>query len=398
MMRTEATIQFVREHREQDVRTLALNTRRDADIDLPWALDQIQGWQTARHKLPSWAGIDGIVYPPHLSMEQCSSEPTARYKCQVVDTLPTGCHQTLIDLTGGFGVDFSYLASRAKRAIYVERQEHLCETARHNFGLLGLDHATVIHGDAIDALHDLETDAASTLIYLDPARRDTNSSRTYAIADCTPNVLEMKEQLFKRADHLLIKLSPMLDWHKAVSDLGNRVAEVHIVSTANECKELLILMSVHHDGEPAIHCVNDDQSLIYKPSQEMQQALIADNEHAAFLYEPNASVMKAGCFGILTDRYPVKSLAADSHLFVSCEPVEDFPGRRFAIYAVTTMNKKELNRALAGVTRANVAVRNFPMSAQQLRQRLGLKDGGDSYIFGTTTATGQRLLYLCHKL
>ena len=398
MMRIQATIQFVREHREQDVRTLALNTRRDADIDLPWALEQIQGWQTARHKLPSWAGIDGIVYPPHLSMEQCSSETTARYKCQVVDTLPTGCHQTLIDLTGGFGVDFSYLASRAKRAIYVERQEHLCETARHNFGLLGLDHATVIHGDAIDALQDLDTDAASTLIYLDPARRDTNSSRTYAIADCTPNVLEMKEQLFKRADHVLIKLSPMLDWHKAVSDLGNRVAEVHIVSTANECKELLILMSAYHNGEPAIHCVNDDQSLIYKPSQEMQPALIADSEHAAFLYEPNASVMKAGCFGILTDRYPVKSLATDSHLFVACEPVEDFPGRRFVIDAITTMNKKELNHALAGVTRANVAVRNFPMSAQQLRQRLGLKDGGDSYIFGTTTATGQRHLYLCHKL
>ena len=266
MNMNEETIRFVREHREEDVRALALQARHQGGIDLPWALDQIQGWQTALRKLPTWASIDGIVYPPHLSMEQCSSEQTARHKCHIVDTLPTGCHQTLIDLTGGFGVGFSYLASRAKRAIYVERQEHLCETARHNFGLLGLDHATVIHGDAIDALQDLDTDAASTLIYLDPARRDTNSSRTYAIADCTPNVLEMKEQLFKRADHLLIKLSPMLDWHKAVSDLGNRVAEVHIVSTANECKELLILMSALHDGEPAIHCVNDDQSLIYKPS------------------------------------------------------------------------------------------------------------------------------------
>ena len=285
-MVNEETIRFVREHREEDVRALALRARRDGDIDLPWALDQIQGWQTARHKLPSWAAIDGIIYPPHLSMEQCSSEATAIYKCNIVDTLPDGSHETLIDLTGGFGVDFSYLATRAKRAVYVERQEHLCEVARHNFALLGLNQSTVIHAQAEDALSHLDSDPASTLLYLDPARRDSNSARTYAIADCTPNVLELQDVLLERANHILIKLSPMLDWHKAVSDLGQEVEDVHIVSTGNECKELLMLLSADHTGSPTIHCVNDGQTLIYQPSQETQPLQIADHDAATTSTSP----------------------------------------------------------------------------------------------------------------
>ena len=398
MERNERTLAFVKEHREEDVKALALRTRRDSDVDLPWALDQIQGWQTARRKLPSWAATDGIIYPPHLSMEQCSSEQTARYKCDIAEHLPQGSHETLIDLTGGFGVDFAFMARHCKRAIYVERQEHLCETARHNFALLGLIHATVINTEAEDALSGFDTNPATTLIYIDPARRDSNSARTYAIQDCTPNVLELLDPLFKAANHILIKLSPMLDWHKAISDLGSRVAQVHIVSVNNECKELLILLSSGHGGAPTIHCVNDDQRLVYTMSPDAMPAMTDDNGEAACLYEPNASIMKAGCFGELTTRYPVKAIAIDSHLFVSDEEIADFPGRRFAITAVTTMNKKELARSLRGITRANVATRNFPMTAQQLRQRLHLADGGETYIFGTTTAAGQRLLYICRKL
>ena len=396
-MENEATRQFVQAHSEDDVRSLALRARRDSDVNLPWALDQIQGRQTARRKLPSWAAIDGIVYPPHLSMEQCSSEQTALYKCGIMDTLPAGSHETLIDLTGGLGVDFSYMATRAKHATYVEQQEHLCETARHNFGLLELPQATVIHGKAEDVLNDLDTHPTSTLIYLDPARRDSNSARTYAIADCTPNVLELLDALFQAGHHVLMKLSPMLDWHKAVSDLGKRVKEVHIVSTGNECKELLVLMHADHDGEPTIHCVNDDQSLVFIASQATLPPVIAQDETVTCLYEPNASIMKAGCHGVVTDRFPVKALSTDSHLFVSREVLDNFPGRRFYIDAVTTLNKKEAARALAGITRANVATRNFPLTAQQLRQRLRLQDGGEHYLFGTTTTSGQRLLYLCHK-
>ena len=393
----EATIQFVREHREDDVRTLALQTRRDDTIDLPWALDQIQGWQAARRKLPSWAAIDGIIYPPHLSMEQCSSEQTAIYKCGIIERLSKECRETLVDLTGGFGVDFAFMARSAKQAVYVERQEHLCETAHHNFELLGLNHTRVIHDEAESVLTSLGSHPASTLLYLDPARRDSNSSRTYAIADCTPNVLELKGQLLEAAHHVLLKLSPMLDWHKAMSDLGNHVAEVHIVSVANECKELLILLKADHLGEPTIYCVNDEQRLVYSPSENDGNIAIATDYVAAYLYEPNASMMKAGCFRVITERYPVKALAADSHLFVSSEEVKYFPGRSFTVTAVTTMNKKELATALKGITQANVAVRNFPMTAQELRKRLHLNDGGDCYIFGTTTADGRRILHICKK-
>lgn len=394
----EATIQYVKQHLEEDVSALALRGCRDKDVDLSWALDQIKGWQVARKKLPSWAAIDGIIYPPHLSMEQCSSEQTALYKCSIIERLPKSFRKTLIDLTGGFGVDFAFMARCFGEACYVERQEHLCEGARHNFDLLGLSHAKVIHAEAEQVLDNLTTDPKSTFFYLDPARRDNNSARTYAIGDCTPNVLELLPRLLQRGQHVLFKLSPMLDWHKAITDLEHHVGEVHIVSVGNECKELLLLISGTHEGEPVIHCVNDEQRLIFKASQENGQLTIADNSSAAYLYEPNASIMKAGCFDLLTMRYPVAELSIDSHLFVSDDLIEDFPGRRFTITAITSMNKKELGRALSGITHANVAVRNFPMSAQQLRQKLRLKDGGDTYIFGTTASNSQHLIYICKKL
>ena len=395
-MMNKSTIRFVQEHLNDDVHILALQTRRDSSIDLPWALDQIQGRQTAYKKLPSWASIDSIIYPPHLSMEQCSSEQTALYKCDIIDKLPSGSHKTLVDLTGGFGVDFAFMARHAEHAVYVERQEHLCQTAKHNFEQLGLNKALVINTEAECFLKEMNTDPASTLLYLDPARRDNNSSRTYAIADCTPNVLEMKDKLLKAAHHIMLKLSPMLDWHKAVNELGCQVAEVHIVSTSNECKELLILMTADHDGEPTIHCTNDEHSLVFKPS--MVAPMIRNGNAGRYLYEPNASIMKAGCYSVLTERYPIAAIADDSHLFVSDTEVADFPGRSFCIKAITTMNKKQLAHAMAGITHANVATRNFPMTAHQLRSRLRLKDGGDIYIFGTTTTNKQHVLILCQKL
>lgn len=397
-MTNEDTIRFVREHREDDVRELALHARHGGDVNLPWALEQIQGWQIARRKLPSWAATEGIIYPPHLSMEQCSSEQTAHYKYDVIERLPKQHRGLLMDLTGGFGVDFAFMARSFSRAVYVELQDQLCDIAQHNFGVLGLDHVSILHANAVGALRDLASDPDSTVFYIDPARRDSNKARTYAIADCSPNVLELLDSLFKTGHYVLVKLSPMLDWHKAVSDLGGRVAEVHIVSVGNECKELLLLMSADHEGEPTVYCVNDDQTLIYKPSQDTVVPALATDGQAAFLYEPNASIMKAGCFGVLTQHYPVVALALDSHLFVSNEDVKDFPGRRFGITAVTTMNKKEMAVALKGITRANIAVRNFPMRAQELRKRLRLADGGDCYIFATTTVAGDHLLYLCYKL
>ena len=393
-MNSEATIAFIRQNADADVRQLALRGTKDPEVDLPFALDQIAGRQTARHKLPSWAAIDGIVYPPHLSMEQCSSEQTARYKASLI-----GSGGTMVDLTGGFGVDFSFLARGFQRAVYVERQEHLCAIARENFRLLGLSQAEVVCGDSTDYLQAMPP---VDFIYADPARRDNHGARTYGIGDCTPDVLALRDLLLSKARQVLLKLSPMLDWRKAVSDLGEQyVREVHIVSVGNECKELLLLMTPTPAPAPRegrLFCVNNDTCFEVPLPLSLQTPLPWGGVGGGLLYEPNASIMKAGCFTELSQHYGVAPIAHDSHLFVSADHVGGFPGRSFQIDAVTTMNKRDLKETLQGLTQANITVRNFPLSVAELRRRLKLSEGGSTYIFATTLATGDRRLFVCHKV
>ena len=382
----QATKDFIRNHADDDVRQLALRGTKDSEVDLPFALDQILGRQTAKRKLPSWAAVEGIVYPPHLSMEQCSSEQTARYKADLA-----GSGQRFVDLTGGFGVDFSLMARGFAEAVYVERQAPLCEIAANNFRLLGLHQATVVCGDGTDYL---QTMPPADLIYIDPARRDDHGGRTYSIADCTPNVLSIRDLLLEKANRVLIKLSPMLDWRKAVNDLGPQyVREVHIVSVANECKELLLLLS---KGEGfRLVCVNDDSVFVPHEPHLPHEPHWSHSPH--YLYSPNASIMKAGCFAEVADRFSLHQLAQNSHLFVSNQLVEDFPGRVFHIDSVTTMNKHELRKHLQGLTQANIAVRNFPLSVAELRKRLKLSEGGSTYIFATTLADGRKVLLICSR-
>ena len=399
------TQEFITQNLDADIRDLALRHAGRTDIDLPFALDQIAGRQKARKKLPTWAATDGIIYPPHISMEQCSSEQTAMYKAKVAQRLiaelpvlpvlppnPT----TLIDLTGGFGVDFSFLAPMFDKAVYIERQSHLCDLSRHNMAALGITQAETVCGDCAQIIEEI---SHATLIYADPARRSASGSRTFAISDCTPDVLAMRETLLDKADFTMLKLSPMLDWRKAAADMGSHVGEVHIVSAGNECKELLLIMSRKFTGLERIYCVNDDQTFSFTPSQTSQQSQTSQLSPTppACLYEPNASLMKAGCFALIEQRYACRQVSRDSHLFLSSEPIPSFPGRGFAIRAITTMNKRELKAALGGTGRANVSVRNFPMTADALRKKLKLKDGGDTYIFGTTTADSRHVLIICEK-
>lgn len=399
------TQEFITQNLDADIRDLALRHAGRTDIDLHYALDQIAGRRTAQTKLPTWAATDGIIYPPHISMEQCSSEQTAMYKAKVAQRLiaelpvlpvlppnPT----TLIDLTGGFGVDFSFLAPLFDKAVYIERQSHLCDLSRHNMAALGITQAETVCGDCAQIIEEI---SHATLIYADPARRSASGSRTFAISDCTPDVLTMKETLLDKADFTMLKLSPMLDWRKAAADMGSHVGEVHIVSAGNECKELLLIMSRKFTGLERIYCVNDDQTFSFTPSQLSQQSQTSQLPPTppAYLYEPNASLMKAGCFALIEQRYACRQVSRDSHLFLSSEPIPSFPGRGFAIRAITTMNKRELKAALGGTGRANVSVRNFPMTADALRKKLKLKDGGDTYIFGTTTADSRHVLIICEK-
>jgi len=399
------TQEFITQNLNADIRELALRHAGRTDIDLPYALDQIAGRRTAQTKLPLWAATDGIIYPPHISMEQCSSEQTAMYKAEVAQrliaelpvppALPTP-QRTLIDLTGGFGVDFSFLAPMFDKAVYIERQSHLCDLSQHNMAALGVTQAETVCGDCAQIIGEI---SHATLIYADPARRSASGGRTFAISDCTPDVLAMKETLLDKADFTMLKLSPMLDWRKAAADMGSHVGEVHIVSAGNECKELLLIMSRKFTGLERIYCVNDDQTFSFAPSQTSQQSQTSQLPPTppAYLYEPNASLMKAGCFALIAQRYACRTVSRDSHLFLSSEPIPSFPGRGFAIRAITTMNKRELKAALGGTGRANVSVRNFPMTADALRKKLKLKDGGDTYIFGTTTADSRHVLIICEK-
>ena len=424
------------------VRLLALQSHRYPDIDMPFLLDQLAGWQTARTKLPSWAANEDIIYPPHLSMEQCSSEQTAEYKARLVERLvgvdnlvssdlnndccrPFAGEKTIpkqqenhvqnsfegsfCDLTGGFGVDFSFIAHSFKRAIYVEQQDNLCELARHNFHALGLTQAEVVNDDGTAYLHQLDH---VSVLFLDPARRNEQGGKTVLISDCTPDVLALEEELLEKADTVVIKLSPMLDWHRAVDELnrlGNVVLEVHIVSVRNECKELLLVLQRTKDEKDdkmatekalQVFCVNDESIVSYSLDEALstsQRLLSAVPKAGQYLYEPNASLMKAGCFALLTARYPLSALSLNSHLFVSDEAINEFPGRKFEITAVSSFNKKELRRSLSRIEKANLAVRNFPMSVADLRKRLKIKEGGDIYLFATTDAESNHLLFVCKK-
>ena len=444
----DKTREFVAMHRDEDVRELALKAKRVDGLDLPLALDQIAGWQIASKKLPQWASCEGIVYPPHISMEQCSSQFTAQYKSEITQTLlvpsatvharvsdsaesdtqeaktglrmsDSGESDTLVakramaDLTGGFGVDFSYLARGFSQATYVERQRHLCELAEHNMAALGLDQARIVCGDGVEYLSQMDP---VDFIYLDPARRDEHGSRTYAIEDCTPNVLELRDLLLAKSRFTLVKLSPMLDWRKAVVDFDGAVREVHIVATGNECKELLLVLgrpaqanardSVDGAGSyrrlaPHVFCVNDDQRIDYDSAEYTQGLRIGGRplpDAKRYLYEPNASIMKAGCFDLVEERFGVTQIGPSSHLFVSEQQIADFPGRGFAIEAVGSMNKKDTKRLLNGMKQANIAVRNFPLTAPQLRKKLKLADGGTVYLFGTTMQGGGHVLLRTSKI
>ena len=470
----QATIDFIRQHQEEDVRQLAFLGSKYPDVDMPFALDQIRGRQMARTKLPRWANIDGIIYPPHISMEQCSSEVTAMYKAELAarllnseicefatkgtvvpkftkndDTLGKQENVSFLDMTGGFGVDFSYIAAQlGVNSMYVERQAHLCEAAKENFERLGLKNAIVKNGDGVEVLHGFSTcDADSQiskemplrLIFIDPARRDDAGNKVVSLQDCTPDVTLLQDEMLEKSDFVIIKLSPMLDWHRAVSEL-KCVREVHIVSTGNECKELLLVLSssfgkktkssAEADEDKAsetddetshlkIYCINDNQVMSYDETDKSvvsiasgiecgivglekcsseENDLPQDNCKPLYLYEPNTSLMKAGCFGVISSRYGVKMLAKNSHLFVSEDPVADFPGRSFRIKAVSSFNKKDIKRQLSGITKANIATRNFPLSVTELRKRLKLKDGGDTYIFATTLSDESHVLFICEKV
>lgn len=383
--------QFILDHESDNVRDLALKSKRYSNIDIPFAFQQIAGRQIAKKKLPSWYSLTDILYPKHLSLEQCSSEHTAIYKASLVQG------QTMVDLTGGMGVDFSFIAKDFELATYVEQQEELVELANYNFKALNLNQAKTINGDAVEYLKAMQK---VDLIYIDPARRSEEGRKTVLIEDCTPNLLDIDDLLEEKAKITMIKLSPMLDISLALQSLKG-ISDVHIVSHNNECKELLFIKQKDYKEQPQIHCVNiqSDQTDIYtftKESEKQAKLNIAD-ELGQYLYEPNASILKGGAYKSLSDNFSVYKLHISSHLYTSNTLEDSFPGRKFIIEGISSLNKKEVKSYLKGIQKANITTRNFPLSVQELRKRTSLSDGGDLYIFATTLADDKKVLIYCRK-
>lgn len=391
---------FIRKHQSDDIRTLALQAKKYPNIDMPTAITQIAGRQVAAEKIPSWKEIEDIWYPKHLSLEQCSSEITARYKASLLQG------ESLTDLTAGFGIDCSFIANNFKSATYVERQEELCKIAAHNFPLLNLNHITVRNEDGVAYLQAM---SPVDCIFLDPARRNEHGGKTVAISDCEPDVAELEELLLSKANRIMVKLSPMLDLSLALKELKH-TQEVHILSVNNECKELLLLLGQEAPTEQAppeeipIHCVNlftkrtqEEQHFVFTREQEQRNECTYTDTLGNYLYEPNTSLLKAGAFRSIAAAYPVKKLHPNSHLYTSDTLITDFPGRVFRIVSQCSFNKKEIKENLSDLKKANLTVRNFPATVAELRKRINLTEGGDTYLFASTLNNGQKILIRCEK-
>jgi 16S rRNA G966 N2-methylase RsmD len=384
----EATKKFITAHRFDDVQKLALQSQsfHGAEIDIPAALTQISGRQIIEHKIPSWRQSDEIRYPGRLSLEQCSSEKTARYKASLLSG------HSFVDLTGGWGVDTAFISPKFSQVTYVEKQEELANLAKHNFPILGLNFIRIHTGDGIEYLEKMNP---VDCIYLDPARRSLSGKKVVLIEDCEPNLLEIQNLLLTKASFVLIKLSPLLDINAALRVLKN-VKEVHVVSVENECKELLLLLEKGNTQAPVITCANlrkkGDQTVSFEYSEEKKAQIAYSREVKDYLYEPNASLLKAGFYKGIALRYPVEKLHSDSHLYTSTQYIPDFPGRIFRVEAVSSLNKKSLKAFLTGMDKANLTIRNFPLTVAGLRKKLKLNEGGEVYLFATTLSDGEHVI------
>lgn len=387
----EHTLAFIRDHAGDDVRQLALHAARYPKVDMRVAATQIEGRRLAATKLPSWAVAEGVIFPVRLSMEQCSSEQTARYKASLVGG------ERLADLTGGFGIDCSYMSDGFKETTYIERNEELCRIATHNFALLEKN-ITVVNGNSEEMLASL---APQDWIFVDPARRSASGGKVVALSDCEPDVCRLEELLLQKAKRVMVKCSPMLDISQALRELHS-VSEVHVVSVGNECKELLFILGGDTVDEPVIHTINfrgdSAQVLTYTVAEELDAVCDYTTSVSSYLYEPNSSLMKAGCFRLPATRWGLKKLHRNTHLYTSGVLIKEFPGRVFKVKNIDGFGKNELKRLSSELKKANIAVRNFPERPEALRKRLKLGDGGDVYLFATTLNDERRVIIRCEKV
>ena len=412
-----ATRDFIEKHLKDDVRQLALQKFPD-DVDKMLVLNQIEARQLLSKKVPSWASNPDLLFPKHLSIEQCSSELTAKYKSSLVEN-----GNVFVDLTGGLGIDSYFLSEKFKTSYYVENQKELCDLAEHNFGVLGRK-ITVVNSDAetfIDNRRDAINRVSTELIYIDPARRDVYNRKMVSLHNCSPDVVELQRNLFQNpvetrfiasqtsVHQILIKASPMLDISLITSEMRN-IKEIHIVSVKNECKEILIKIEPGFDGEIKYFCVDlqpvgtrhalslqVETNFQFVESEEKSAIPTFSSNIKKYLYEPNSSLMKSGAFKLISQRFAIDKLHVNSHLYTSDNLVSDFPGRVFEVVGFAPFSKKIKKELLKDVTEASVVVRNFPLSANELRKSLNLKESDENFVFGTTMMGEKKVVIYCKK-
>ena len=395
-MANNLTEQFIRNNLTADVRTLALGSHPDG-VDMQYALTQISGWQAARLKVPLWAATEGIVYPKHLSLEQCTSQYIAQYKASFIEGL-LGSGFKMADITGGMGVDCFFISRSASQVYYNEMSAELCDCARANFKALGRPEIKISCGTAEDYIASLTPDSLD-LIYLDPARRGDADRKLVSISDCQPDTVALQNDLLRISANVMVKLSPMLDITRALTELRH-VSNVFIVGLEGECKEITLLMQRDFDAEPTITAVdinsNGTPEIAVSSAKSADNALplpIADPQQLqpdTFISEPSAPYMKSALFRTIAASTGTALLHPDTHLFWSKQKPESFPGRVFRLEGIIPFDKKSLS-ALAK-TQANLSVRNFPETAPQLQKKLKLRDGGSRYLIATTLSDSRRVL------
>ncbi len=384
-----ATKQYIEQHLNDDVNLLALK-KAPTDVDLPTVLHQIEARQLLAKKVPSWSQNEDLLFPARLAIEQCSSEATATYKASLLGG------NRFLDLTGGLGIDSCFISAKFQHADYVERQPELCELARHNFEVLGTN-VTVHNAAAEDYLND--TDPVDW-IFIDPARRDVYGRKMVSVADCSPDVIQLQDLLLTKATHVMVKLSPMLDITQALSEL-HHVEEVHVVAVNNECKELILIMKRDCNSATKLFCVNllsEQETISFTIDEESACPLSLADGVMRYLYEPNAAVMKGGCFKTIASAYGMSKLHRNSHLYTSENLVTKFPGRIFEVRDCVPFNRNSRRLLPQDGSKFSISVRNFPLSAEQLRKLLKLKDGDECYLFATTIKNDSKVLILCKKI
>lgn len=380
----EATWNYIRTHVNDNVRTLALRGCKDTSVDFKFALQQIEGRQKSKDKLPDFYQNEQVLYPPTVSMEQCSSTHTANYKASLVEG------ETFADLTGGFGIDTFALSRRFKHGYHVEPNNALSELVQHNASVLNISNLEFIQDTMEESLSQIPN---VDCLYIDPSRRDSHGNRVVCLEDCTPNIIEWKSTLLGKCKKLMIKLSPMIDIKRSLLQLPE-TSDIYTIAVNGECKEVLLILEAGKDPtDRCIHTINilKDGYQIFETtaSEEVDAMPTLTNTLGRYLYEPNAAVLKAGTFKSIATRFGLEKLHPHTHLYTSDILAKDFPGRIFNVDDSYSFNKKEIKKALGDIKKANVAVRNFPLTAEELKALLKIKDGGEVFLFGATLTDGK---------